>query len=88
MDERQQDHKSMREVEGRRVRQNVQMYKPMMQNNQASCLVWYFDSRVIPGLSHKLRSFWARLYQVMKLTAPALVEIKLVYNPGEERLEV
>ena len=62
------------------------MYKPFTQNIQAGCLVWYFDLRIIPGTSHKLRLFWAGSYQVMKLIAPALMEIKPVYYPGEERL--
>ena len=46
--------------------------------------VWYFDPRVIPGTSHKLRSFWAGPYCVTKLIAPALAEI----NPREERLVI
>ena len=62
------------------------MYKPLTQNIQARCLVRYFDPRIIPGTSHKLRSFWAGPYQVMKLIAPALAEIKPLYYPGEERL--
>ena len=50
------------------------------------CLVWYFDSRIIPGTSNKLRSFWAGPYRVSKLKAPSLAEIKPVYYPGEEKL--
>ena len=76
----------MRDVQGKKVRQNAQMYKPLTQNIQASCLVWYFDPRIIPGTSHKLRSFWAGPYQVSRLIAPAWAEIKLVYYPGEEKL--
>ena len=56
---RQRAYKSMRDVQGNRVRQNAQMYKPLTQNIRAGCLVWYFDPRIIPGTSHKLRSFWA-----------------------------
>ena len=62
------------------------MYKLLTQNIQIDCLVWYFDLRIIPGTSHKLRSFWVGPYQVMKLIAPALAEIKPVYYPGEEKL--
>ena len=47
MEERQQANKSMREVQGGRVRRNTQMYKPLTQNIQAGCLVWYFDLRTI-----------------------------------------
>ena len=42
--------------------------------------------RIIPGTSHKLRSFWAGPYPVSRLIAPALAEIKPVYFPGEEKL--
>ena len=49
-------------------------------------LVWYFDPRIIPGTSHKLRSFWAGPFRVSKLKAPSLAEIKQVYYPGEEKL--
>ena len=62
------------------------MYKPLNQNIQAGCLVWYFDPRIIPGTSHKLRSFWAGPYQSSRLIAPALAEIKPLYYPGEEKL--
>ena len=48
--------------------------------------MWYFDPRIIPGTSHKLRSFWAGPYQVSRLIAPARAEIKPVYYPGEEKL--
>ena len=48
--------------------------------------MWYFDPRIIPGTSHKLRSFWAGPYRVSKLIAPSLAEIKPVYYPGEEKL--
>ena len=53
MEERQCVYKSMREVQGGRVRRNAQMYKPLTQNIRVGCLVWYFDPRVIPGTSHK-----------------------------------
>ena len=58
------------------------MYKPLTQNIRVGCLVWYFDPRIIPGTSHKLRSFWAGPYRVSKLIAPSLAEI----NPGVEKL--
>ena len=48
--------------------------------------MWYFDSRIIPGTSHKLRSFWAGPFRVSKLIALSLAEIKPVYYPGEEKL--
>ena len=48
--------------------------------------MWYFDPRIIPGTSHKLRLFWAGPYRVSKLIAPSLAEIKPVYYPGEEKL--
>ena len=86
MEERQQAYKSMSEVQGRRVRRNAQIYKPLTQNIQAGCLLWYFDPRIIPGTSHKLRSFWAGPYRVRKIKAPALAKIKPVYYPGEEKL--
>ena len=66
MEEKQWAYKSMREVQGGRVRQNAQMYKPLTQYIQVRCLVWYFDQRTIPGTSHKLRLFWAGSYRVMK----------------------
>ena len=62
------------------------MYKPLTQNIRVGCLVWYFDSRVIPATSHKLRSLWAGPYRVEKLLAPSLAEIKPVYYPGETKL--
>ena len=62
------------------------MYKPLTQNILARCLVWYFDPRIISVTSHKLRSFWAGPYRVMKLITPALAKIKLVHYPREERL--
>ena len=55
-------YKSMRDVQGGRVWRNAQMYKPLTQNIPVGCLVWYFDLRVVPGTSHKLRSYWAGLY--------------------------
>ena len=55
------------------------MYKPLTQNIRAGCLVWYFDPKIIPGTSHRLRSFWAGPYQVSRLIASALAEIKPVY---------
>ena len=48
--------------------------------------MWYFDPRIIPGISHKRRLFWAGPYRVSRLIAPALAEIKPVYYPGEEKL--
>ena len=48
--------------------------------------MWYFDPRINPGTSHKLRSFWAGPYWVSKLIAPSPAEIKPVYYPGEEKL--
>ena len=47
--------------------------------------MWYFDPRIIPGTSHKLRSFRPGPYRVMKIIAPALAEIKPVYYPEEEK---
>ena len=70
LEERQRAYKSMREVEGGRVRWNAQMYKPLTQNIRVGCLVWYFDPRIIiPGTSNKLRLFWAGPYRVSKLIA-------------------
>ena len=62
------------------------MYKPLTQNIRAGCLVWYFDPRIIPETSYKLRSFWAGPYRVFRLIAPALTDIKPVFYPGEEKL--
>ena len=62
------------------------VYKPLTQNIQGGCLEWYFNPRIIPGTSHKLRSFWVGPYRVSRLIAPALAEIKPVYYPREEKL--
>ena len=78
--------RAWREVQGRRVRRNAQMYKPLTQNIRDGCLVWCFDPKIIQGTIHKLRSFWAGPYRVSRLIAPALAEIKPVYYPGEEKL--
>ena len=86
MEDRQHAYKTMREVQGEKVQPNAQMYKPLTQNVQARWLGWYFDPRITLGISHNLRSFWAGPYRVMKLIASALVKIKLVYYPGEEKL--
>ena len=86
LEERQQAYRSMREVQGGRVRRNAQMYKPLTQYIRVGCLIWYFNSRIIHMMSHKLRSLWAGPYQVDKLVALSLVEIKLVYYPGETKL--
>ena len=48
LEEGQHSYKSMREVQGGRVRWNAQLYKPLTQNIRVGCLVWYFDSRIIP----------------------------------------
>ena len=88
MEESHRAYKSMREVQGGRAKWNPQMYKPLTQNIRSRCLVWYFDPRIIPGTSHKLRSFWAGPYQVMKMIALALAEINLVYFPGEKSWRV
>ena len=82
----QRAYKSMREVQSGRVRQNEQIYKPLAQNIWVRCLVLYFGPRIIPGTSHKLGSFWAGPYQVIKIIAPTLAKIKLVYHLGEEKL--
>ena len=86
LEERQHAYKSMKEVQGGRVWWNAQLYKSLTQNFWVGCLVWYFDPRFIPGTSHKLRSFWEGPYRVSRLIAPALMEIKLVYYPREEKL--
>ena len=57
LEERQPAYKNMREMQGGRVRQNAQMHKLLTQNIRVGCLVWYFDPRIIPVTSHKLRSF-------------------------------
>ena len=80
---KERQYKSMREVQGGRVWRNAQLYKPLIQNIRVECLVWYFDPRIIPGTSHKLRLFWAGPYRVSKLIAPPLAEIKPVYYPGK-----
>ena len=81
LEERQRAYKSIREVQGGRERRNT-----LTQNIRTGCLVWYFNPSIIPGTSHKLRSFWAGPYRVSRLIAPALAEIKPVYYPGEEKL--
>ena len=86
LEELQRAYKSMRDLRGGRVRGNAQMYKPLTQNIQAGCLVWYFNPRIIPGTHHMLISFWAGPYRVSRLIAPALAEIKPVYYPREEKL--
>ena len=62
------------------------MYKPLTQNIRVGCLVWYFDSRIIPATSHKLRSLWAGPYRVDKLISPSLAEIRPIYYPGEVKV--
>ena len=64
LEKRQCAYKSMRDVQGIRVRSNGQMYKLLTQNKRVGCLVWYFHLRIIPGTSHKLRLLWAGPYQV------------------------
>ena len=86
LEERQHAYISLREVQGGRVRWNAQLYKPLTQNIRVGCPVWYFDLRIIPDTSHKLRWFWAGPYWVFKLIAPALAENKPVYYPREEKL--
>ena len=76
MEERQRAYKNMSEVQGGRVWGNTQMYKSLTQN------IWPDISRT----RHKLRSFWAGPYGVMKILVPALTEIKSVYYPGKEKL--
>ena len=80
LEERQHAYKSMREVHGRRVRQKAQDVQA------GSHFSFVFDPRIIPGTSLKIRSFWAGPYQVTKLMALAVAEIKPVCYPGEERL--
>ena len=86
MEERHCAYKSMKDVQGGRVQRIAQMSKPLAQNIRVGCLGWYFDPRIIPGTSHKLRSFWAGPYQVSRFIASALGKIKPVYYPGEEKL--
>ena len=86
LEERQHAYKSMREVQGGRVRPNTQMYKPLTQNIRVGCLVWHFYPRIILGTRHKLKSIWAGPYRVSKLVALSLAEIKPVYYPREEKL--
>ena len=62
------------------------MYKALTQNIRVCCLLWFFDPRIIPGTSHKFPLFWVGLYRVMKLIAPALIEIKPVNYSGEAKL--
>ena len=78
LEERQRAYKSMRDVQGGRVRRNAQMYKLFTQNIQAGCLVWYFDPRIIPGTIHKLRLFWAGPYKALRLIALEIGELRCV----------
>ena len=48
LEERHCAYKSMKDVQGGRVRWNAQMYKLLTQNIQAGCLVWYFNSKNNP----------------------------------------
>ena len=82
LEERQRAYKSIREVQGLRVRWNFRCTKLLTQKIRVGCLVWYFNPRIITGTSHKLRSFCAGPYQVSGI----MVEIKPVYYPGEEKL--
>ena len=52
--------------------------------SRMSSVVFWSENH--PLLSHKVRLFWAGLYWVMKLIAPALAEIKPVYYPRKERV--
>ena len=76
-----QEHARSSRQKSEAERADVQTINPEYQS-----LVWYFDPRIIPGASHKLRSFWAGPYRVSKLIAPSLAEIKPVYHPREEKL--
>ena len=76
MEERQRAYKNMSELQGGRMWGNTQMFKSLTQN------IW----PDISGTRHKLRSFWAGPYEVMKILVPALTEIKSVYYHGEEKL--
>ena len=49
LEERQGAYRSMREIQGGRVRPNAQLCKPLTQNIGVGCLVWYFDSRITLG---------------------------------------
>ena len=60
----------------RKSEAECKMYKPLAQNIRVRYSVWYFDPRIIPGTSHKLRLFWARPYQVIKMSPLTLAEIK------------
>ena len=62
---------------------DVQALDTEYPNRMFSLVFW---TTIIPGTSHKLRSFWAGPYKVMKNIAPALAKIKPAYYPGEEKL--
>ena len=55
LEERQKAYQSMREVQGGRVQGNAHMYKPLIQNIRAICLVWYSDSRTSPGYDSQIK---------------------------------
>ena len=83
LEERQHAYKSMREVQGGTLRCTSRQHRISGPDVYFGILIL---GRIIPGTSHKVRSFWAGPYRVMKLNALALPEIKLLYYPGEERL--
>ena len=58
LEERQRAYKSMRDVQGRRIRRNAQMYKLLTRNIQAGHQVWYFDPRIIPGTKGCQKKKW------------------------------
>ena len=77
-----QEYERCARLKSKAERPDVQTVNPEYQR-------WFssveFLSTIIPGTSHTLRLFWVGPYQVSRLIAPVLAEIKPVYYPREEK---
>ena len=76
----------MRERQQQTVRRNAQYYKPILNQFNIGQWVWIFDPKIIPGSCDKLRSYWGGPYKIVRLMAPALVEVIAVYEQGKPRI--
>ena len=60
-----QEHERCARWKSRGEGPDVQTFYP--EHSSRLSMVWYFNPRIIPGTSHKLRLFWAGPYQVSRL---------------------
>jgi len=47
---------------------------------------WFFYQKIFSGSCNKLRSYWARLYKIIRKISLALVEVIEVYEKGNPKL--